>query len=326
MVKLRALLLFWGVQNIHREANRFVFIVSVFIRKFGKNVSILSTLYRACDYYPVLELKLTHVRFTELSECTCIFCVIFGLTIDTTESRSMVLIQCTFQDEKFLRDNERIDCVRNYNWDVILRVTKTSDHWSMAICCGVSRSRIWYYTELKLKMMYISALALLKKQIISKWLNRYPTCILSFNQITEFDILVNITLTSLWARWRLGSPASRLFTQAFIQAHINENVKAPCHWSFCSTNLRREDILCNLIQIPLYRYKQCLFNMTRVHMLAQHICKISSNLCLYGKVLHCALDIAIIFIVFLYYRTNKNPANRRCVFYLCSKYCIPTQN
>ena len=139
----------------------------------------------------------------------------------------MVLIQCTFQDDKFLRDNERINCVRNYSWDVILRVTKTSDHWSMAICCEVSRSRIWYYTEPKLKMMYISALALLKKQIIPKWLNRYPTCILSFNQITEFDILVNITLTSLWARWRLGSPASRLFTQAFIQAHITENIKAP---------------------------------------------------------------------------------------------------
>ena len=38
----------------------------------------------------------------------------------------------------------------------------------------------------------------------------------------------------LWARWRLKSPASRLFTQPFIylfiQAQIKENIKAPRHW------------------------------------------------------------------------------------------------
>ena len=31
-------------------------------------------------------------------------------------------------------------------------------------------------------------------------------------------------------RWRLKSPASRLFTQPFIQAQIKENIKAPRHW------------------------------------------------------------------------------------------------
>ena len=31
-------------------------------------------------------------------------------------------------------------------------------------------------------------------------------------------------------RCRLKSPASRLFTQAFIQAQIKENIKAPRHW------------------------------------------------------------------------------------------------
>ena len=39
-----------------------------------------------------------------------------------------------------------------------------------------------------------------------------------------------ITMTSLWARWRLISPASRLFTQAFIQSQIKENIKAPRQW------------------------------------------------------------------------------------------------
>ena len=46
-------------------------------------------------------------------------------------------------------------------------------------------------------------------------------------------ILLTITMTSQWARWRLKSPASRLFTQAFIQAQIKENIKAPPHWSLC---------------------------------------------------------------------------------------------
>ena len=34
-------------------------------------------------------------------------------------------------------------------------------------------------------------------------------------------------------RWRLKSPASRLFTQPFIQAQIKENIKAPRHWPLC---------------------------------------------------------------------------------------------
>ena len=34
-----------------------------------------------------------------------------------------------------------------------------------------------------------------------------------------------ITLTSYWPRWRLISPASRLFTQPFIQTQIKENIK-----------------------------------------------------------------------------------------------------
>ena len=35
------------------------------------------------------------------------------------------------------------------------------------------------------------------------------------------------------ARWRHKSPASRLFTQLFIQAQIKENIKAPRHWPLC---------------------------------------------------------------------------------------------
>ena len=38
------------------------------------------------------------------------------------------------------------------------------------------------------------------------------------------------TVTSQWVRLRLKSPASRLFTQLFIQTQIKENIKAVRHW------------------------------------------------------------------------------------------------
>ena len=40
-------------------------------------------------------------------------------------------------------------------------------------------------------------------------------------------------MTSEWARYRLKSPASRLFIQPFIQTQIKENIKAPRHWPLC---------------------------------------------------------------------------------------------
>ena len=42
-----------------------------------------------------------------------------------------------------------------------------------------------------------------------------------------------ITVASWWARWRLKSPASQLFTQPFNQAQIKEYIKAPRHWPLC---------------------------------------------------------------------------------------------
>ena len=44
---------------------------------------------------------------------------------------------------------------------------------------------------------------------------------------------VIITMTSSRGRLRLKSPASRLFTQPFIQAQNKENIKAPRHWPLC---------------------------------------------------------------------------------------------
>ena len=42
-------------------------------------------------------------------------------------------------------------------------------------------------------------------------------------------------MTSQWVRWRLKSPASRLFNQPFIQTQIKENIKAARHWPSCGT-------------------------------------------------------------------------------------------
>ena len=47
---------------------------------------------------------------------------------------------------------------------------------------------------------------------------------------------LHITVTSLWARWRLKSSASWLFTQPFIQALIKENTKLRCVTGFCAGN------------------------------------------------------------------------------------------
>ena len=51
-----------------------------------------------------------------------------------------------------------------------------------------------------------------------------------------------ITLTSWWSRWRLKSPASRLFAQSFIQAQIKENIKVPRHWPLCGEFTRTGEI------------------------------------------------------------------------------------
>ena len=46
-------------------------------------------------------------------------------------------------------------------------------------------------------------------------------------------VIVNITVTSQWARWRLKPPASRLFTQSLIQAQIKDNIKVLRHLPLC---------------------------------------------------------------------------------------------
>ena len=55
----------------------------------------------------------------------------------------------------------------------------------------------------------------------------------SWRSLIIHSINRSITVTSQWARWRLKSPASLLFTWPFIQTQIKENFKAPRHWPLC---------------------------------------------------------------------------------------------
>ena len=50
------------------------------------------------------------------------------------------------------------------------------------------------------------------------------------NNVSVWDMVFIITVTSQWARWRVKSPVLQMFTEPFIQAHIEENTKAPRHW------------------------------------------------------------------------------------------------
>ena len=58
-------------------------------------------------------------------------------------------------------------------------------------------------------------------------------CLQGWLPVSTNKQVLAITMTSQWPRWRLKSPASRLFTQPFIQTQIKENIKAPRHWPLC---------------------------------------------------------------------------------------------
>ena len=47
------------------------------------------------------------------------------------------------------------------------------------------------------------------------------------------SVIASITMTSKWARLRLKSSASRVFTKPFIREQIKEIIKAPRHWPLC---------------------------------------------------------------------------------------------
>ena len=57
------------------------------------------------------------------------------------------------------------------------------------------------------------------------------------NRVKILNLLIRlITMTSSWTQLRLKSPASRLFTQPFIQSRIKKPIKALRHWPLCGNS------------------------------------------------------------------------------------------
>ena len=98
------------------------------------------------------------------------------------------------------------------------------------ICQRASSLRFVSHYTLNYKSFSVSRWFLM----ISGWQAIENFCDSNFCWQQVFNIIkFTITMTSEWARWRLKSPASPLFTKHFIQAPIKENIKAPRHWPLC---------------------------------------------------------------------------------------------
>ena len=80
------------------------------------------------------------------------------------------------------------------------------------------------------KWMYSVTHKLVKKLPVA-WFEKWLQCCQNIEaSLFGYYGYINITVTSQWTRWHFKSPASRLFTQPFIQAQIKENIKAPRPW------------------------------------------------------------------------------------------------
>ena len=94
-------------------------------------------------------------------------------------------------------------------------------------------ARATMVTKRKLKKyMHLLCLLLKARSLFYKhsspqlkaWISKY------FRAILPGEIII---VTSWWARLRIKSSVSPLFTQLFIQAQLKENVKASRHWPLC---------------------------------------------------------------------------------------------
>ena len=75
--------------------------------------------------------------------------------------------------------------------------------------------------------------------------------------------------TAFITRWRIKSPASRLFAQAFVQAQVKESIKAPRHWlcegyppvtgEFPSQRARNTENVSIWWRHHIMRYPVCMF-------------------------------------------------------------------
>ena len=89
----------------------------------------------------------------------------------------------------------------------------------------------WLYIRFRCALSQIVHIIFLRRYIASNNRNSsYFAPVMGLSFIVLLSLEFFITTTSQWVRWRLKSPASRLFTQTFIQAQIKENTR---HWPLC---------------------------------------------------------------------------------------------
>ena len=113
-----------------------------------------------------------------------------------------------------------------------LRVVKinglNNSHKQMWVSLADVCIRAWitnYYPQQSIGVITYSCHGFLHLAVVFSYPASQSLCLIFFAFL--------IILTSQWPQWRLKSPASRLFTQSFIQAQIKENIKAPRHWPLC---------------------------------------------------------------------------------------------
>ena len=131
------------------------------------------------------------------------------------------------------------DCITEWYRDsVLLRI---EDLFNIKMPCYQDKSVLWP-SYLYIGNSYYRGDGFMRKtfsehfRFLTTMLHVVQGCIQNFTSITSLrqwgqricDLLEHGPIW--WAPWRLKSPASRLFAQPFVQAQINENIKAPCHW------------------------------------------------------------------------------------------------
>ena len=115
-------------------------------------------------------------------------------------------------------------------WRVIISISLSLVAWQMIMMKTCS-----FKTDDKLVIMTICGfLCVLYCHMVVKISNftGQSTCSCQwFVGTYNYKIIQTITVTSQRVRRCLKSPASRLFTEPFVQVQIKGNIKALCHWS-----------------------------------------------------------------------------------------------
>ena len=134
-------------------------------------------------------------------------------------------------------------------------------------------------------------------------------------------------VTSWWGRWCLKSPASRLFTQPFVQAQIKEYIKAPHHWTLWGefTGQFRCGLLSAILthinwdhfRVPA-NFRFVVWTMVRTIKLAgKRLAWIGHYFPNVWQIALTKRNFALISMII-----NKNSANYQSQYFVCDIFCI----